>query len=76
LISFGDNNVHSTSTHIIGLAYILIGAIGVALSNVTLKWLAGRGDVWMLMGLQLVIGSIPLFVLSYANENPSTVSWD
>ena len=30
----------------------------------------------MLMGLQLVIGSIPLFVLSNAVESPINVTWD
>ncbi len=75
LISMGVNDDQAT-THLIGIFYILIGAIGVALSNVTLKWLAGRGDVWMLMGLQLVIGSIPLFALSYIVESPINVLWD
>ena len=41
-----------------------------------LKWLAGRGDVWMLMGLQLVIGSIPLFAFSYLFESPQNVNWN
>ncbi len=76
LISFGGNAAHSTATHTIGIIYILIGAVGIALSNVTLKWLAGRGDVWMLMGLQLVIGSIPLFALSYFFESSQNVDWN
>jgi drug/metabolite transporter (DMT)-like permease len=76
LISFGGNAAHSTATHTIGIIYILMGAVGIALSNVTLKWLAGRGDVWMLMGFQLVIGSIPLFVLSYIFESSQNVDWN
>lgn len=76
LISFGGNAAHSVATHTIGIIYILMGALGIALSNVTLKWLAGRGDVWMLMGLQLVIGSIPLFALSYTFESPQNVDWN
>lgn len=75
LISFGSKDAQST-THLIGIIYILVGALGVALSNVILKWLAGRGDIWMLMGLQLVIGSIPLFILSYAVESPINVTWN
>ena len=76
LLSLGGNSSHSTVTHSIGIFYIIIGAVGIALSNVTLKWLVGRGDVWMLMGLQLVIGSVPLFVLSYVLETPLDVTWD
>lgn len=74
-ISIGTND-QGTSASATGVIYILIGAVGVALGNVTLKWLAGRGDVWMLMGLQLVIGSIPLFILSGIYESLQQVTWD
>ena len=72
-VNFGSDE---GSISIIGVIYILIGAIGVALGNVILKWLAGRGDVWMLMGLQLVIGSVPLFLFHYVFENTHVVAWN
>jgi drug/metabolite transporter (DMT)-like permease len=75
LISISSNNTN-TPTSTLGIIYILAGAVGVAFGNVTLKWLAGKGDVWMLMGLQLVIGSIPLFVLSNIYESTQQVIWD
>lgn len=59
-----------------GVTFILAGAVGVALGNVTLRWLAGRGDVWMLMGLQLIIGSIPLFILYDLFESSQSISWN
>lgn len=70
-----STNGQGTFTSITGVIYILIGAVGVALGNVTLKWLAGRGDVWVLMGLQLVIGSIPLFILSKMFEGQQQIVW-
>ena len=75
LISISNSDT-DTSTSAVGILYILIGAVGVALGNVTLKWLAGRGDIWMLMGMQLVIGSVPLFVLSYLYESAREVVWN
>jgi len=76
LIGLNGNVEHTSATHTIGIVYILIGALGIALSNITLKWLAGRGDVWMLMGLQLIVGSIPLFALSFTFESPQNVDWN
>ena len=76
LIGLNGNVEHTSATHTIGIVYILIGALGIALSNITLKWLAGRGDVWMLMGLQLIVGSTPLFALSFTFESPQNVDWN
>ena len=72
-INFGGSEIDISRS---GVMYIIIGALGVAFGNVTLKWLAGKGDIWVLMGLQLVIGSVPLFVLYLLFESTQTLSWN
>ncbi|HSH30451.1 MAG TPA: EamA family transporter [Thiohalobacter sp.] len=52
----------------IGIGYLLAGAAGVALANVTLKCLVGRADPLMVVGSQLVIGSAPLLVAGHFGE--------
>lgn len=71
-VNFGGSEL-AISGH--GVIYILIGAVGVALGNVTLKWLAGRGDILVLMGLQLLVGSVPLFMLNQLLENSQVTTW-
>jgi drug/metabolite transporter (DMT)-like permease len=60
----------------LGVVYILLGAIGVAVGNVVLKRLAGRADVFWAMGWQLTIGAVPLIALGLALEDATTIVWD
>lgn len=48
----------------IGFAYIVLAAVGVTISNVAIKSVAGKVDGLFAMGLQLLIGSAPLRVRS------------
>ena len=59
----------------IGIAYIVLSAIGITVSNVIIKRIATRIDPLMAMGWQLVIGSIPLAVIAVATEDPTAVRW-
>lgn len=59
----------------IGIAYIVVSAIGITVSNVVIKRIATRIDPLMAMGWQLVIGSIPLAVIAVATEDPTAVRW-
>jgi drug/metabolite transporter (DMT)-like permease len=59
----------------LGMICILLGAVGVAVSNVALKRLAGRVDIVWAMGWQLAIGSLPLAVLAVAMEDPLSIKW-
>lgn len=61
--------------YILGLAYILLAALGITVSNVMIKWIAGKVDSLMAMGLQLLIGSIPLFLGAWATEEPAAIRW-
>jgi drug/metabolite transporter (DMT)-like permease len=59
-----------------GIAILLVSAIGVALANVTLKSLAGKVDVLMAVGWQLLLGSVPLLVAGLLFEQQQAVHWD
>ncbi len=59
----------------LGLAYITLAALGVTVSNVLIKRLAGTVDPLMAMGAQLVLGGVPLALLAVLTEAPGTVQW-
>lgn len=59
-----------------GIAILMVSALGVAVANVVLKYLAGKVDVLMAVGCQLVLGSIPLLAAGLLFEHQFTVRWD
>ena len=62
-------------SYAIGVAYIILAALGITISNVWIKKLAGSVDALMAMGLQLLIGSIPLAIAALVFEDPTAVKW-
>ena len=59
-----------------GIFYLLSGACGVALGNVLLKCLTGRADPLMVVGWQLLIGSLPLLIAGHIVEaGVSSINW-
>jgi drug/metabolite transporter (DMT)-like permease len=54
-----------------GLIYVLVAAVGVAAGNLAIKRVAGEVDVLVGMGLQILIGAVPLVVLASLLEQPS-----
>lgn len=69
LFSEGQNN------YILGVAYIVLAALGITVSNVLIKRIAGNVDALMAMGLQMLIGSIPLILGAWAMEEPTAIRW-
>ncbi len=69
---FGNGDANSSP---IGVVYILLGAIGVAVGNVLLKHLAGQVDLLMASGWQFVLGGVPLFLAAQVFESPVRVEW-
>lgn len=61
--------------YLIGVAYIIMAALGITVSNVTIKRVAGDVDALMAMGLQMLIGSIPLALGAWATEDPASIEW-
>lgn len=61
--------------YIIGVAYIILAALGITVSNVFIKRIAGNVDTLMAMGLQMLIGSIPLALGAWVMEERTTIQW-
>ena len=53
-----------------GFIYILVAATGIAISNIILKKMSGKVDRYYAMGWQLLIGAVPLGVMSFWIEFP------
>jgi drug/metabolite transporter (DMT)-like permease len=62
-------------TYRMGVAYIVLAALGVTFSNLLIKRLAGEVDSVMAMGVQLLIGSFPLWLAAFFLERPQTTVW-
>lgn len=60
----------------IGFAYIVLAAAGVTISNVAIKSIAGQVDAIYAMGLQLLMGSVPLAIAAALLEDQSTIVWN
>ena len=58
-----------------GLYYVILAASGVAVGNIAIKKLAGRVDAAMAMGLQLLIGILPLGLIAGLTETPGDIEW-
>lgn len=73
LPGFGPENVNSSP---LGVGFVLLGALGVAVGNVLLKRLAGQVDVLMATGWQFILGGVPLYVTAQIFEAPVKVMWN
>ncbi len=65
----------ASNKYVLGIAYIALAATGVAVGNIAMKRLAGRVDALMAMGIQLLLGAIPLALLSVSTEDVFSVVW-
>lgn len=59
----------------IGFAYIVLAAVGVTVSNVAIKSIAGQVDGLFAMGCQMLIGSVPLAVAALVLEDRTAIQW-
>jgi len=75
LIALPQMFAESTGDFALGLAYILLAALGITISNVLIRAIAGKVDPIMAMGAQLLIGGVPLLFGAYLFEDPSSVDW-
>ncbi|WP_420402430.1 DMT family transporter [Nisaea sp.] len=64
-----------SENYLVGVGYIALAALGVTVSNVVIKRIAGSVDALMAMGLQLLIGSIPLAVIALIMEEPTEIDF-
>lgn len=75
LMSLGSGSLPE-ETLVLGIAYILVAAIGLAIGNVIMKMIATSVDIINAMGWQLLIGAMPLVLLSIAGETYHTLNLD
>lgn len=59
----------------LGIAYIILAAVGVAIGNIAIKRLPDDVDGIMAMGFQLLIGSVALGVLAVSTEDLRSMVW-
>ena len=59
----------------LGASYILLAALGITISNVLIRTIAGKTDPVMAMGAQLMIGGLPLLAGAFVFEDPANVRW-
>lgn len=64
-----ESSTAQNAVRLPGVLFVLTAALGVAIGNVLMKVLGRSVDVVMAMGWQLVIGAIPLGVLSFLTES-------
>ena len=58
-----------------GLTYLIIAVIGLSVSNVLIKQLAGKVNALVAMGWQLIFGAIVLWILAFTTENQTEINW-
>lgn len=62
-------------SYLLGIAYIVLAALGITFSNVAIKKIAGQIDPLMAMGMQFLIGSVPLAIAAGLTEDPGAIQW-
>jgi drug/metabolite transporter (DMT)-like permease len=67
--------VGDIQSYMLGIAYVVLAATGVSVGNIAIKHLTGQVDAVMAMGFQLLIGAVPLALLSMLTEDISSLTW-
>ena len=58
-----------------GVLYVLLAVFGVAIGNVAIKKLGDEVDAAMAMGLQLLVGAVPLALVALLTEQLRDIDW-
>jgi drug/metabolite transporter (DMT)-like permease len=61
--------------YLLGVGYIMLAAFGVTVSSVLIKGIAGTVSGLSAMGWQLIIGSVPLWLMALSWEDQTQVQW-
>lgn len=65
----------NVSGYVLGIAYAVLSAAGEAVGRIAMKDLPEATDAIMAMGLQLLLGAVPLALLSVSMEDFSSLTW-
>ncbi len=60
----------------VGITYISMAALGITISNILIRRMAGQLDALVMMGWQLVLGSFFLMILALMTEDVSAITWN
>ncbi len=75
LVTLPQLQLTEANGYLSGVAYILLAAFGITISNVIIKRLAGKVDALMAMGWQLILGAVPLWIATWIYEEPASTVW-
>jgi len=67
---------HSSNSTPMGVGFVLVGAIGVAIGNVLLKRIANQIDPLIGMAWILLLGAIPLVAAAAIFEQTASIDWN
>ena len=68
-------DANEAASSLTGYIYVLIAALGVAVGNLAIKRVADQVDVLAGMGLQTLIGAVPLVILARSLEGTTFTMW-
>jgi len=74
LIAWPETNTEGTD-YAMGLGYLLLAAMGITVSNVFIRRVAGSVDAIMAMAIQLLIGAVPLTLAAVIIEDTGDIAW-
>lgn len=75
VVLIGFPSASGSKSQLLGIAVILLGAVGIAIGNIIMSRIAVRIDIIRATGWQLVIGSVPLAILAAYTEDATSVQW-
>lgn len=75
VIAFPGFLAGGQDNYLVGIGYIILAALGITVSNVTLKLVAASVDPLMTIGWQLLIGAVPLAIASAVLEDSTAIQW-
>lgn len=59
----------------VGVAFCIGGVVALAVATLTVRSASARGNLWMVVGMQMLVGAVPLFLLSLLTEQ-WVVNWN
>jgi len=60
----------------VGISYIIMAALGITVSNILIRRMAGQLDALVMMGWQLILGSFFLMILALMTEDVDAITWN
>tara|TARA_R110002096_G_scaffold327314_1_gene521392 strand:- start:14522 stop:15439 length:918 start_codon:yes stop_codon:yes gene_type:complete len=76
IISFPSLTSDASGNYTLGVLYIILAAVGITVSNVLIRHIAGQIDALTAMGWQLVIGSFFLGLIALFTEDITAINWN